>query len=108
MKFSPSLPPSLPLSPSSLPLSLPLSPPSPPSPQNAAIARESLELLTTCLKLRSSLLNAFYTLPQVEEFVSDILTGCPHPDVRLSMATQLNQLCRDLDTGTCACPSNEE
>lgn len=67
--------------------------------QNAAIACESLELLMTCLKLRCSLLNIFYTLPRVGEFVIDILLGCPHPDVRLAMATQLNQLCQEIDTG---------
>lgn len=69
------------------------------TPQNAAIARESLELLMTCLKLRSPLLNIFYTLPQVDDFICDILQGCAHPDVRFSMANQLNQLCSDIDAG---------
>ena len=53
----------------------------------------------TCLRLRSALLNIFYTLPLVEEFVVDVLLGCPHMDVRLSMGNQLIQLCRDIDTG---------
>lgn len=53
----------------------------------------------TCLKLRSPLLNIFYTLPQVDTFICDILWGCAHPDVRLSMNNQLIQLCRDIETG---------
>ena len=53
----------------------------------------------TCLKLRSQLLNIFYTLPQVDDFICDILLGCAHPDVRLAMANQLNQLCTDIDAG---------
>lgn len=76
--------------------------------QNAAIARESLELLITCLKLRSSLLNIFYTLPYVEDFVIDLLLGCPHPDIRISVVSQLGQLCKAIDTGeicilSCTC-----
>ena len=67
--------------------------------QNAAIARESLELLITCLKLRSSLLNIFYTLPHVEDFIIDILLGCPHPDIRMSVISQLDQLYRAIDAG---------
>ena len=67
--------------------------------QNAAIARESLELLITCLKLRCSLLNIFYTLPHVEDFVIDILLGCPHPDIRVSVVSQLDQLCRAIGIG---------
>ena len=53
----------------------------------------------TCLKLRHSLLNTFYKLPNVSEFICDVLLGCPHPDVRVAMAGQLNQLCADIDTG---------
>ena len=68
-------------------------------PQNSGIAREALELLVTCLKLRSSLLNIFYTLPHVEEFVLDVLMGSPHPDVRAVLGDQFYQLCQMLDTG---------
>ncbi len=67
--------------------------------QNAAIARESLELLVTCLKLRSPLLNIFYTLPHVSEFLMDLLLGTPHPDIRISVVTLFCQLCRDVDIG---------
>ncbi|CAI8010592.1 Ubiquitin carboxyl-terminal hydrolase 24, partial [Geodia barretti] len=63
------------------------------SSKNAAIAREALELLVTCLKLRSHLLNMFYTLPHTEDFVIDILLGSPHLQIRLSVVEQLLQLC---------------
>lgn len=68
------------------------------SPQNAAIAREALELLVTCLKLRSHLLNMFYTLPHIGDFIIDILLGSPHTDIRLSVVEQLYQLC-SISTG---------
>lgn len=61
--------------------------------QNAAIAREALELLVTCLKLRPHLLNMFYTLPHIGDFIIDILLGSPHMDIRLSVVEQLDQLC---------------
>ena len=67
-------------------------------PQNAAIAREALELLVTCLKLRSHLLNMFYTLPHIGDFIIDILLGSPHVDIRLSVVEQLIQLC-SINTG---------
>ncbi len=54
----------------------------------------------TCLKLRSSLLNIFYTLPHVEDFVIDILLGSPHMEIRLSVVDQLYQLCQTIDSGT--------
>jgi len=68
------------------------------SAKDAAIAREALELLVTCLKLRSSLLNIFYTLPYVEDFVMDILLGSPHADIRLSVVDQLDQLWQTIST----------
>ena len=61
--------------------------------QNAAIAREALELLVTCLKLRPHLLNMFYTLPHIGDFIIDILVGSPHLQIRLSVVEQLLQLC---------------
>lgn len=67
--------------------------------QDAAIAREALELLVTCLKLRSSLLNIFYTMPHVDDFVIDILLGSPHDEIRLSVVDQFNQLCTAIDAG---------
>ena len=95
LSLSPSLPPPS-LSPS-LPPSLP-----PFLPQNAAIAREALELLVTCLKLRSHLLNMFYTLPHIEDFITDILLGSPHVDIRISVVDQLCQLCA-IHPGVCVC-----
>ena len=53
----------------------------------------------TGLKLRNQLLNIFYTLSQVDDFICDILLGCAQPDVRLAMANQLNQLCTGIDAG---------
>ncbi len=58
-----------------------------------------MELLVTCLKLRSSLLNIFYTLPHVEDFVIDILLGSPHVEIRLSVVDQLYQLCANVESG---------
>ena len=65
-------------------------------PQDAGIARESLELLATCLKLRSSLLNEFYSLPLVEEFVIDVLLGSAHPDIRSALVQCFNDLCVEI------------
>ena len=83
-------------------------PPAPPPPssqnmvlslsQNAAIAREALELLVTCLKLRPHLLNMFYTLTHIEDFIIDILLGSPHVQIRLSVVEQLILLC-SVNTG---------
>lgn len=52
----------------------------------------------TCLKLRSHLLNMFYTLPHIGDFIIDILLGSPHVDIRLSVVEQLFQLC-SINTG---------
>lgn len=70
--------------------------------QNAAIAREALELLVTCLKLRPHLLNMFYTLTHIGDFIIDILLGSPHTDIRLSVVDQLLQLC-SISTGEVSC-----
>ena len=61
--------------------------------QNTAIACEALELLVTCLNLRRSMLDAFYELPNVREFIMDVLLGCPSDDVRVSAVELLCQLC---------------
>eukprot|EP00731_Ephydatia_muelleri_P019119 Em0011g1159a len=61
--------------------------------KNTAIACEALELLVTCLNLRRSMLDAFYELPNVREFIMDVLLGCPSDDVRVSAVELLCQLC---------------
>ena len=35
----------------------------------------------------------------MKDFIIDILLGCPHPDIRLSVVNQLYQLCQAIDTG---------
>ena len=92
----PSLPPSSPSLISLPPSSPSLLPPSLPPSQDAAIAREVLELLVTCLKLQSSLLNIFYTLPYVVDFV---MLGSLHMDIWLSVVDQLDQLWQTISTG---------
>jgi len=67
--------------------------------QNAAIASESLEMLMTCVKLRSSLLHTFYSLPNMKDFVLDIIRGSPSQDVRLALLGQLTELCQDIQSG---------
>ena len=45
-----------------------------------------------CLQLRANLMNVFYYLPYVNEFIVDILVGCPSQQVRpLFDRTQLSQ-----------------
>ncbi|XP_065904481.1 ubiquitin carboxyl-terminal hydrolase 24-like isoform X2 [Dysidea avara] len=67
------------------------------SSKDATIAGEALELLVTCLQLRSSLLNAFYTLPMVKEFIIDVLLGSPNIEVRSAASDQFNRLCKDVN-----------
>ena len=35
----------------------------------------------------------------MEDFIIDILLGCPHPDIRMSVVNQLHQLCQAIDSG---------
>ena len=49
--------------------------------KDALIAENALELLVTCLQLRANLLNVFYYLPDVNEFIVDVLTGSPSAPV---------------------------
>jgi ubiquitin carboxyl-terminal hydrolase 9/24 len=52
------------------------------SPKDANIAKEGLELLVTCLQLRSPLLATFYNQPCVGDFIIDILVGSAQDEIR--------------------------
>ncbi|XP_033116308.1 ubiquitin carboxyl-terminal hydrolase 24-like [Anneissia japonica] len=56
---------------------------------DAMIARDALELLVACLQLRSQLLNSFYSLPSVNDFIIEILLASGHQDVRRAAMEQL-------------------
>ncbi len=56
-------------------------------------------MLMTCVKLRSSLLHTFYGLPNIQEFVLDIILGCPSQDVRLALLHQLSDLSQEVEEG---------
>ncbi|XP_060555692.1 ubiquitin carboxyl-terminal hydrolase 24-like isoform X1 [Ruditapes philippinarum] len=62
------------------------------STKDCNIAKEALEILVTCLQLRSELIAAFYTLPCVSDFIIDILVGCSQSDIRSAAADQFYQL----------------
>ena len=51
--------------------------------QDAVLANNSLELLVMCLQIRPKLIEMFYKLPNVSEFVVDVLTGSPSIEVFL-------------------------
>ncbi|KAL3868453.1 hypothetical protein ACJMK2_041259 [Sinanodonta woodiana] len=52
------------------------------STKDCNIAKEALEILVTCLQLRSELIATFYSLPCVSDFIIDILVGCSQADIR--------------------------
>lgn len=62
--------------------------------KDANIAREALEILVTCLQLRSELIGSFYSLPFLNDFIIDLLVGCPLPEMRAAMCEQLWALCQ--------------
>ena len=51
--------------------------------QDAVLANNSLELLVMCLQIRPKLIEMSYKLPNVSEFVVDVLTGSPSIEVFL-------------------------
>ncbi|XP_064624443.1 ubiquitin carboxyl-terminal hydrolase 24-like isoform X2 [Lineus longissimus] len=57
--------------------------------QDCLIAKEALEILVTCLQLRSSLIASFYSITCVSDFIIDILVGCPRDDIRQATYEQL-------------------
>jgi ubiquitin carboxyl-terminal hydrolase 9/24 len=65
--------------------------------KNIGIARESLELLVTCLKLRQSDMTIFYNLPGIEDFIMDILLGSVHYELRQLMADYMFDLCQEVN-----------
>ncbi|XP_052775472.1 ubiquitin carboxyl-terminal hydrolase 24-like isoform X3 [Mya arenaria] len=58
------------------------------SAKDCNIAKEALEILVTCLQLRSELIAAFYSLPCVSDFIIDILVGCSQTDIRSAAMDQ--------------------
>lgn len=58
------------------------------------IAEKAMELLVTCLQLRSTSLSSFYSLPLVNEFIIEILLGSPSAKFRWTACDQLNRLCK--------------
>ncbi|XP_059140581.1 ubiquitin carboxyl-terminal hydrolase 24-like isoform X2 [Physella acuta] len=57
--------------------------------KDAHIAKEALEILITCLQLRKELLASFYTLPYVNDFILELLVGCPLVNIRNTTLEQL-------------------
>lgn len=62
------------------------------STKDCNIAREALEILITCLQLRSGSLTVFYSLPCVNDFIIDILVGSTQPDIRNAALKHYYQL----------------
>ncbi|XP_029106559.1 ubiquitin carboxyl-terminal hydrolase 24 isoform X1 [Scleropages formosus] len=60
--------------------------------KDTIIAREALSLLVTCLQLRCQQLCSFYTLPNVSDFIIDILLGSPSGEIRRVACDQLYTL----------------
>lgn len=64
----------------------------PPLNPDTVVAQQALELLVTCLQLRSSHIDRFFSLPSVSEFVVDLLTQPSDPDIRQSAVEQFHTL----------------
>ncbi|XP_064607447.1 ubiquitin carboxyl-terminal hydrolase 24-like isoform X2 [Liolophura sinensis] len=64
------------------------------------IAREALELLVACLRLRSQLISSFYSLPCVADFIIDILVGCVQDSIRTAALEQFMLLSQTDNSGT--------
>ena len=56
------------------------------------IATEALDLLATCLQLRNHHLTSFYNLPNVSEFILEILLYSSSEEIRKSAANRLKSL----------------
>eukprot|EP00794_Sanderia_malayensis_P007934 gene7934-8789_t len=54
------------------------------SAMDTILSENAIELLVMCLQLRTSLMNVFYYLPNVNEFIIDMLVGSPSLQVRLA------------------------
>ncbi|XP_052274227.1 ubiquitin carboxyl-terminal hydrolase 24-like isoform X2 [Dreissena polymorpha] len=76
------------------------------STKDCNIAKEALEILVTCLQLRSELIAKFYSLPCVSDFIIDILVGCSQGDIRTAAMDQFyllsqTEMCqREMARGT--------
>ncbi|XP_013409431.2 ubiquitin carboxyl-terminal hydrolase 24-like [Lingula anatina] len=60
--------------------------------KDVTIAKEALELLVTCLQLRSQLIASFYNLPCIGDFIIDVLVGCPDLELRKCARDQFYKL----------------
>lgn len=50
-------------------------------------------MLVTCLNLRRSMLDVFCSLPNIQDFIIDVVLGCPSEDVRSCAVELFCQLC---------------
>jgi len=63
-------------------------------PGDSQIAGEALQLLVTCLQLRSANMALFYNLPMVNDFVIDTVLGSPSESVRKRACAEFQRLAR--------------
>ena len=63
-------------------------------PGDSQIAGEALQLLVTCLQLRSNNISLFYNLPLVSDFVIDTIIGSPCESVRNRACAEFQRLSR--------------
>jgi len=63
-------------------------------PGDSQIAGEALQLLVTCLQLRSNNISLFYNLPLVSDFVIDTVLGSPSENVRTRACAEFQRLSR--------------
>ncbi len=63
-------------------------------PGDSQIAGEALQLLVTCLQLRSNNMSLFYNLPMVNDFVIDTVLGSPSEIVRRRACAEFQRLSR--------------
>jgi len=62
------------------------------SSMDTLLSEKAIELLVMCLQLRAKLMNVFYYLPNVNEFIIEILVGSPSQQVRSTAMKQLTIL----------------
>uniref|UniRef100_A0A7M5XH66 ubiquitinyl hydrolase 1 n=1 Tax=Clytia hemisphaerica TaxID=252671 RepID=A0A7M5XH66_9CNID len=64
---------------------------------DSVLANNSLELLVMCLQLRPNLMDLFYKLPNVDDFIVDVLTGSPSFEVRAAASLHFSVLSMTLN-----------
>ena len=61
----------------------------------------------TCLNLRRSMLDVFCSLPNVGDFIIDVVLGCPRDDVRSSAVELFCQLCAPMSQDAASVPESK-